>query len=145
MLYFAYGSNMGSGQMAARCPACRFRGTARLEGFRFVYDGYSVSRDGAVGNIVRSDAERVWGALYEITETDRLALDASEGYPRSYDRRDVEVTGPPGGPVRAMTYFRTGRATGQPHPDYERTVLEGARERGLPDDYVDRYLRVPRV
>jgi len=145
VLYFAYGSNMSSGQMSSKCPAGRFLRAARLEGFRFVYDGYSVSRDGAVGNIVRSDAERVWGALYKITETDRLAMDAFEGYPQSCDRREVEVRDAAGKAYRAAAYCRTGRALGHPHPDYEKIVLEGAKERGLPDDYIDRYLRVPRV
>ena len=145
MLYFAYGSNLGSGQFVERCPAARFLGTACLEGFRFVYDGYSVPWDGAVANILRSEAERLWGALYEITESDRVALDGFEGYPQSYDRRDVEVTNAAGQVRRAMTYYRTGRAVGQPHPDYEKAVLAGARERGLPDEYIDRYLRVPRL
>jgi gamma-glutamylcyclotransferase len=145
MFYFAYASNMNSIQMKRWCPASRFVRIALLEGWRFVYDGFSVTWDGATGNIVRSEAERVWGALYEITEKDRLTLDAFEGYPRSYDRREVEVRDVGGNTYRAMTYFRTGRAAGKPHPDYEKVVLDGAKECGLPEDYVDRSLRVVRM
>jgi len=145
VLYFAYASNMNPAQMKRWCPASRFVKAARLAGFRFVYDGFSVTWDGAVGNIVKSETEGVWGALYEITERDRLTLDAFEGYPRSYDHRDVEVKDRNGNTCRALTYYRTGRALGKPHPDYERIVIDGARQCGLPDDYVDSYLRVIRM
>lgn len=145
MLYFAYASNMNQAQMKRWCPASRFLKAARLEGVRFVYDGFSVTWDGAVGNIVTSQTEGAWGALYEITERDRLTLDAFEGYPRSYEHREVEVTDRDGNVHRAMTYLRTGRALGKPHPDYERIVIDGAKECGLPDEYINTALRVIRL
>lgn len=145
MLYFAYASNMNFVQMKRWCPASRFLKAVFLEGHRFVYDGYSVTWDGAVGNMVGSDTERVWGALYEITEKDRLALDAFEGYPRTYDRKEVDVKDVDGGVHRAMTYARAGRAVGKPHPDYERVVLDGAKDCRLPEDYVEKSLRVVRM
>lgn len=145
MLYFAFASNMNQAQMTRWCPASRFLKTVFLEGFRFVYDGFSVTWDGAVGNIVPSAAERVWGALYKITERDRLTLDAFEGYPRSYDHKDVAVKDREGNVHQAMTYLRTGRGLGKPHPDYERIVIDGAKECGLPEEYIDKALRVIRM
>ncbi len=145
MRYFAYASNMNQAQMKRWCPSSRFLKAARVEGFRFVYDGFSLAWGGPVGNIVPSAAESVWGALYEITERDRLTLDAFEGYPRSYEHREVEVLDRQGAIDRAMTYFRTGRSLGKPHPDYERIVIDGARECGLPDEYIDAALRVIRL
>jgi gamma-glutamylcyclotransferase len=145
MLYFAYASNMNRAQMKRWCPASRFLGVASLAGHRFVYDGFSVPWGGAVGNIVPSETETVWGALYDTTERDRLTLDAFEGYPRGDERREVEVLDRDGNLLRAMTYCRTGRALGKPHPDYERVVLDGAKDCGLPEDYVDKTLRVPRM
>jgi gamma-glutamylcyclotransferase len=145
VLYFAFAANMLQAQMKRWCPASRFLKAAVLEGFRFVYDGFSVTWDGAVGNIVASANERVWGALYEITERDRLTMDAFEGYPRNYDHRDVDVKDREGAVHRAMTYFRTGRPLGKPHPDYERIVIDGAKQCGLPDEYIDKALRVVRI
>lgn len=145
MLYFAYASNMNFIQMKRWCPASRFLKTVLLEGHRFVYDGYSVTWDGAVGNIVRSDSEHVWGSLFEITERDRLSLDAFEGYPRTYDRKEVVVKDADGNIYRAMTYARAGRAVGKPHPDYEKVVLDGAKDCHLPEEYVDKSLRVIRM
>lgn len=145
MLYFAYGSNMHLAQMKERCPGGRFLKPAALEGHRFVYDGYSVDRQGSTANIVPSPIESVRGALFEITERDKLALDAHEGYPKAYDRKEFDVRDAEGNVHRAMAYFRTGRAIGKPHPDYEKVVLEGARDCRLPEDYVDKYLRVVRL
>ena len=145
MFYFAYASNLNLAQMKRWCPASRYFKTVLLEGHRFVYDGFSVTWDGAVGNIVKAAAESVWGALYDITESDRVTLDAFEGYPRAYDRKEVEVKDRDGNVYGAVTYFRTGRGLGKPHPDYEKVVLEGAKECALPEDYMDRYLRVVRM
>ena len=145
MFYFAYGSNMNHTQMKERCPGSRFLKPVVLEGYRFVYDGFSMVRLGATVNIVKSQVNSVRGALFEITEKDRLALDSYESYPRDYDRKVVEVKDAQGNAYAAMTYFRPVRALGKPHPDYERVILDGARDCRLPDDYVDKYLRVMRL
>ena len=145
MLYFAYGSNMSHSQMKERCPGSRFLKAVRLDGYRFVYDGYSVARKGPVANIVPSEVDHVLGALYEITEKDKLDLDASEGYPRTYGRKTVEVRDEEGNVHAAWTYFRTGRGLGKPHPDYEKAVLQGAADCRLPDEYIERFLRVTRL
>jgi gamma-glutamylcyclotransferase (GGCT)/AIG2-like uncharacterized protein YtfP len=145
MLYFAYASNMNHAQMKERCPGGRFLKPAVLEGYRFVYDGYSVTRQGSTANIVKSETESVRGALFEITEKDKLSLDSHEGYPKEYDRKVIEVRDADGVAHAAMTYFRPGRALGKPHPDYERVVLDGARDSKLPEDYIDKYLRVIRL
>jgi gamma-glutamylcyclotransferase (GGCT)/AIG2-like uncharacterized protein YtfP len=145
MLYFAYASNMNHAQMKERCPGGRFLKLVVLDGYRLVYDGYSVSRQGATANIVKSEVDSVRGALFEITEKDKLSLDSREGYPLEYDRKVVQVKDPQGAAYAAMTYFRPGRALGKPHPDYERVVLDGARDCKLPEEYVDKYLRVIRL
>jgi len=145
MLYFAYASNMNHARMKELCPGARFLKPVVLEGRRFVYDGYSETRQGASANIVTSETDVVRGALYEITEKDRLAMDSCENYPKSYDRGEFEVKDVDGNVYRAMAYFRTGRAAGRPHPDYEKMILAGARDCRLPDDYVDKYIRVIRL
>ncbi|MGZ7065433.1 MAG: gamma-glutamylcyclotransferase family protein [Candidatus Aminicenantales bacterium] len=145
MLYFAYGSNMNHAQMKERCPGGRFLRSVVLQRHRFVYDGYSVTRQGATANIVKSEVDRVRGALFEITEKDRLALDSYEGYPKDYDRKIVDVNDAEGNAYAAVTYFRPVRALGKPHPDYEKVILAGARDCKLPEQYIDRYLRVIRL
>ena len=59
--YFAYGSNMNHEQMMLRCPSAIFLKRARLENHKFVYDGYSKKRNGAVANIIKSSGDIAWG------------------------------------------------------------------------------------
>jgi gamma-glutamylcyclotransferase (GGCT)/AIG2-like uncharacterized protein YtfP len=136
---------MNHAQMKERCPGGRFLKPVTLKGYRVVYDGFSESRQGPTANIVKSEFESVRGGLFEITEKDKLALDSHEGYPKEYGRKVVEVKDAQGNAYAAVTYFRPARALGKPHPEYEKIILDGAKDCGLPDDYVDKYLRVIRL
>ncbi len=145
MYYFAYGSNMNQQQMQQRCPASRFTRKARLEGFRFVYDGYSRTREGAVANILESHAPgaMVWGGLFEITGDDLAALDRYEGYPRSYQRRIITVRDKQGTAYETIIYYRTGKDLGRPSEHYRAIVIEGAEQCQLPGSYVASALARP--
>ena len=138
MYYFAYGSNMNHQQMKQRCPNSRFIRKARLDGFRFVYDGNSRTRGGAVANIQESRAPGsvVWGGLFEIDEDDLAALDRYEGHPRSYQRRTVTVRDEQGTDSEAIIYYRTGEDLGKPSGQYRTIVIEGAENCQLPWSYV---------
>jgi len=66
MYYFAYGSNMNHKQMKLRCPGSKFKKKVYLAGYKFVYDGYSNTWNGPVGNIIKSKNSKVWGGLFKI-------------------------------------------------------------------------------
>lgn len=140
--YFAYGSNMNHGQMKKRCGERGFKFIARayLKGYRFIYDGYSEYRKGAVANIVKSRKGVVWGALYTIDEPCLKKLDAYENYPYTYDRREVEVFTEDGKKFVAWVYLREPRKPGTPSHKYRKTILEGARDCNLPEEYVREFL-----
>ena len=142
MLYFAYGSNMNLSQMKDRCPYARFLKRGFIKKYKFVYDGYSSTRRGAAGNIILSEDSMVWGALFEITEKCLLKLDEREGYPLVYDRQEFEVLDDNGERCMAIVYFRVGKTIGKPSKDYEGVILQGAKDCGLPEDYVNEFLRV---
>lgn len=142
MYYFAYGSNMNHAQMKKRCGENGFKFIARayLKGYRFVYDGHSEYRKGAVANIVKSKRGVVWGALYEITETCLKKLDKYEEYPYSYDRKKVEVFTEDGKKFVAQVYLRKPRKPGTPSNEYRKIVLEGAKDCNLPENYIEEFL-----
>ena len=140
MIYFAFGSNMNHRQMKQRCKDSSYISSGVLERFKFVYDGYSTRWKGAVGNIVPSKSDSVFGALFEVTEEDLDALDGYEGYPTRYQKIEVPVVSKERGEMRAFAYFREGEKEGLPSDDYLSTVLQGARDCGLPDQYVQKYL-----
>ncbi len=70
MYYFAFGSNMSEQQMKERCGEknYNFITTGLLKDYKFVYDGYSKNRDGAVANVVKDNNNYVWGVIYKINQ-----------------------------------------------------------------------------
>lgn len=143
--YFAYGSNLSSARISARAPSARFDSTAVLAGFRL-----SFNKDGADGsgkcNIVPGDErDAVHGVVWRIGVSDKTVLDAVEG-PKYYAWWRLLRAGRT--VVPAFTYVARPGATRErlkPYDWYLSFVIEGAREHGLPPDYVDRLHAVSRV
>jgi gamma-glutamylcyclotransferase (GGCT)/AIG2-like uncharacterized protein YtfP len=129
-------------QMKERCSSARFVTRAKLHGYRFVYDGYSSYRNGAVANIIKSDSDTVEGGVFEINEECLKNLDRCEGYPKSYDRRPVEVVDDNGKSYNVIVYLRKPQEIGRPSNEYRNIILEGARDCGLSQDYIKKFLVV---
>ncbi|MEM2933263.1 MAG: gamma-glutamylcyclotransferase family protein [Candidatus Pacearchaeota archaeon] len=141
MFYFAYGSNLNHKQMRERCPNSKFFKRAYLEGYMFVYDGYSSFRKGSVANIVPKEKSIVWGALWEIDGDCLKTLDRYEGYPYSYERKIVKVKDDSGKEYDAWVYYREGKKEGRPSEGYRNIILEGAKECNLPEDYIEEFIK----
>lgn len=150
MYYFAYGSNMEHQQMlVAGCPGAVFVGAAVLENYCLFFDGFSAPWGGPVANVEVSEGDEVCGGVFKLTEQDLAALDTREGHPRYYARRQVDVL--IAGQVQkcpAWIYCREPQPTGTPAKTYIATVIKGARDCGLPEDYIhaefDHYMRLYR-
>ena len=140
--YFAYGSNMDLDQMKKRCPNAIFIKLVRLEGYRFVYDGYSSSRNGAVANIVNEEESVVYGALFEIPESDKKNLDKYEGYPHSYKKKYLIVKDNYGNEYEVLVYYREPKEKGNPSEEYKNMVVNAAQKLNLPQNYINKYLKV---
>jgi gamma-glutamylcyclotransferase (GGCT)/AIG2-like uncharacterized protein YtfP len=153
-VYFAYGRNMGSAAMELACPGHRFLGTAVLGGHRLAFTRRSVRTGTGAADIVAAAGKSVWGALYELDAAGLAALEEKEGAGWAYERRAVRVVpggaggargagarGAPGAAdpeIEAFAYAviaRDGEHVA-PSREYVQALLGGARERGLPDDYV---------
>jgi len=150
MLYFAYGSNLDLDQMRERCPGHQVVGLAALQDYRLGFPLFSGLWGGGVAGLSHAHGEKVWGAVYELTEADLAALDAYEGWKGAgnqhnvYDREvvTVDLVRPDDGSVprrvRATTYVPRTFNPSAPSQHYLETVLRGARHHRLPEDYVER-------
>jgi gamma-glutamylcyclotransferase len=136
-LYFAYGSNMASAELQTWCPKARFLGAALLEGHRLAFTRRSIRWGGGAADAVPAPGEQVWGALYEIPDEALPRLDTKEGEGFAYRRTEMEVT-LNGEPRRAVVYQVIDKESPEVPctPAYAELLVTGARERGLPDDYV---------
>lgn len=133
---------MSEEQMENRCHDNKLIGVAILEGYKFVYDGYSSSRKGAVANIIEDTSEKVFGVLYEISENDEKKLDKCEGYPKAYNKKEVEVEDLKGKKYKALVYLREPREIGKPSYEYETTIITAAKKFEFPKEYINKFLRV---
>ena len=155
MFYFSYGSNLDPDQMRERCPAFRVAGLAALHDYQLVFPLYSYRWDGGVASVQLHHGDTVWGVVYELTDEDLAALDGFEGYRGSgnqhnlYERQVVmvDLTRPDDGSVprrvRAVTYFPRRSNPSPPTRRYLDTILRGARQHRLPEEYVEKLAAIP--
>jgi gamma-glutamylcyclotransferase len=134
VLLFAYASNLAAEEVA---PEARFLGVAVLPDFELALTRRSIRWGGGVADVVYAPGERVWGAAYDAPEAALMALDRKEGAGFAYQRRHVEVE--LAGELRsAVTYEVIDKDAHVPPatPEYTSLVLRGARQRGLPDEWL---------
>lgn len=131
--YFAYGSNLLTSRMQGRVPSARACGPARLRAHRLTTD--KRGRDGTgKANLRREAGQFVWGVLWSLDSEHWAQLDAVEG---DYRRIAVRVENAAGERIQAETYISEHlTADSVVAPAYKRCMVDGAREHGLPDDWV---------
>ena len=133
---------MNHAEIKQWCPNAKFIIRAYLDDHKFIYDGYSAKRSGAVANITSSKSGTVWGGMFEIKRDDLDSLDRKEGYDEKYptvsvyDRKIVVVKDGEGNKYEAITYFRIGKKQGNPDAGYRQIVISGAEDCALPEDYI---------
>ncbi|MDX1648738.1 MAG: gamma-glutamylcyclotransferase family protein [Myxococcota bacterium] len=140
ILYFAYGSNLSSARLRARLDDVRPAGPAHLADHRLTVD--KRGHDGsAKANVVAHPGERVWGVLYDLPRVQLETLDRFEG---GYERLEIEVKRLEGGLVAAVTYRSTLRVEDWlPFDWYHAHLVQGAREHGLPAEWIARLEALP--
>jgi cation transport regulator ChaC len=137
--YFGYGSNM------CRAIFLERRGMRPLEtkwgwldGHRLCFNLPVGPGERGVANLVAAPGARTCGVLYLLTAEDFERLDRSEGvHVGLYGRVPVAVMIDGRERVSAITYLSTFASEGRkPSARYIGLLLEGARENGLPEEYI---------
>lgn len=147
IVYFAYGSNMGTARLRERAPSAKPIAIGRLPSHVLSWDKRSRA-DGSG----KCDAEAtgrsgdvVWGVLFELDAQDKPALDRAEGVGAGYVEKRVTILTDDGA-VDALTYCATEKDPAlRPYRWYKALVVAGAREHQLPADYRRQLERVPTV
>ena len=135
-LYAAYGSNCDPAQMLQRCPHSPAAGSGWVDSWRLTFGGEELGWDGALATLVEAPGQRVFVALYDLTEGDADLLDAWEGADTGLHRKiRVRVHTLDGEPL-AWVYVLDGYEGGLPSARYLGVLAAAAEAAGAPDDYV---------
>ena len=129
---------MGTSAMELACPGHRYLGVAELRDHRLAFTRRSLRTGTGVADVLPAPGESAWGALYELDEAHLAALDEKEGNGWAYERKAVRVFGPDGhsaGEAFAYVVIRPEPEHVPPSAEYLQALLDGARERGLPETY----------
>lgn len=125
--------------MATWCNDYRCLGAARLPDHRLAFVRDSPRWEAGAADVVRHRGREVWGVLYECSTDDLVALDRKEstGPALGYRRVAVHVE-LANRRVRALTYVVISKAPRElpPLAAYVDLMLEGARQHGFPERYV---------
>lgn len=137
---------MSSKRLLSRLPSAKVAGVAVLPRHRLEFHKVS-SRDGSGKcDVVQSNCDKVFGVLCELEPEEKKTLDKLEGLNCGYDEKRVDVELESGVIVAAITYYATNiNPELRPYTWYKRHVLEGAREAGLPLDYIAFIEEIPAV
>jgi gamma-glutamylcyclotransferase len=143
--YFAYGSNLSVYQKTVRTGTIREARRCRLHGYRLAFNKWSDSR-GLCANIVPDEAATVWGVAYLCDEAAIAELDDCEGVAGGHYRHEhVAVVTDAGDVLEALTYVAGEDHVGEegrPSRTYLDRILAGARQHGLPEEYVRQILEL---
>ncbi|WP_269814561.1 gamma-glutamylcyclotransferase family protein [Amphritea pacifica] len=146
MYYFAYGSNMSLARLQQRVPGARVVGCYFLDGHDLRF--HKAGQDGSAkcDALYTGNDDRIYGVVFDIPRSEKPALDRAEGLGVGYGEKVVSLQNQQGEQLEAITYFALQIDPSlKPYSWYVHHVLVGAREAGLPSDYIGRIGRVESV
>jgi gamma-glutamylcyclotransferase (GGCT)/AIG2-like uncharacterized protein YtfP len=98
--YFGYGSNLDLSQMKRRCPSSKLISKGSLPGYRLTFNRFSNGWGGGVADVIQDQDSKVWGLVFEISDSDLERLDRYEGYHKDqtsmYERWKAVIDTPNG-------------------------------------------------
>nr|WP_277347541.1 gamma-glutamylcyclotransferase family protein [Wenzhouxiangella sp. XN79A] len=136
-MYFAYGSNLMTARLIARCPSARKAGNAILPGHRLAWHKIGCDDTGKCDVVPTGrPTDHVHGVAWRIRSAERPALDFHEELDTGYTAEAVRIL-----VNRRVRLARTYRAIPTdasllPLDWYKRFVVEGAREHALPEHWI---------
>lgn len=142
--YFAYGSNLDIAQMNERVGFTGEPTTAKLTGYKLVFNKYAVSRGCGVANIVYTGnpADVVEGVVYQLTNAQLAKLDTNEGANSSnrngYKRKEIQLANGTPAQVYIATIDTPDQRLTAPTAEYMKHLLRGRRNGFISESYFNK-------
>nr|BAN20850.1 conserved hypothetical protein [Riptortus pedestris] len=150
--YFAYGSNLLEKRIHINNPTAKRVSIGKLQNFRLDFNYWSERWGGNAATVVPDDNECVWGAIWDIDNSNMADLDRQEGVDAGvYKVINVNVEDPSGANMTCRSYQLCSLPTYSPqlpssrYPSkiYLDTIIKGAVESKLPNDYIEKLRNIP--
>ncbi|XP_061402491.1 gamma-glutamylcyclotransferase-like [Musca vetustissima] len=157
--YFGFGSNLLAKRLHLQNPTAVRIGPGKLENFRLDFNLTTDRWYGACATIVPNKGEYVWGAIWELDESDMEHLDNQEGVHqgiytpitvsvycptldsniecRAYHLCEQPDTNLNTLPINEIPSDRLPSAT------YLKSLVKGAMESDIPYEYIDWLMHIP--
>lgn len=121
--YLAYGMNTNLDSMKIRCPNARNHGKVILHNHSLAFKG--------VCDAIETPGKHMECGLWTITDQCEKSLDALEGYPYMYDKKEVSVMHQ-GKNICAMIYYMVDDSKfDMPGESYLNMVTEGYEQHNM--------------
>ena len=136
--YFAYGSNLCLTQLNERLrkEISPFK-VVFMKDRELFFPRKSETQGGGVASFRKSKNKRLWGALFEVLESDLKELDKAEGVERRcYQRKKVGVYDKCEKEYDAITYKAIIVGEFPPSKRYMKKIISGANQCELPPCYI---------
>ena len=138
VLSFSYGSNMAVEYLRGYCPGAEPVMRATLPNARIEFRRYSTDLGGGISTIMPAPGKRVEGVIYRIPRAEIEALDKLEDVDKGVYVRETHLVLGIDGAWHGADLYRVATPDGpfEPAAQYVAWMIEGAREHGLPEDYI---------
>ena len=139
--YFAYGSNLDLSQMKRRCPSSKLISKGSLSGYRLTFNKFSSGWGGGVADVIQDQGSKVWGLIFELSDTDLERLDRYEGYHKDwtnlYERWKAVIDTPNGQICDVWVYTVVEKQKFvKPTPEYLQIIKDAAVKWNFPKAYL---------
>ena len=139
--YFAYGSNLDLPQMKRRCPSSKLISKGSLSGYRLTFNIFSSGWGGGVADVIQDQGSKVWGLVFELSDTDLERLDRYEGYHKDwtslYERWKTVIDTPNGQVSDVWVYTVVEKQKFvKPTPEYLQIIKDAAMKWNFPKAYL---------
>jgi gamma-glutamylcyclotransferase len=135
--YFAYGSNMLTSRLKARCPSAKVVCIATARGYSLDFSKLSTDSSGKA-TLVFSDGSSTQGVIFELIDDELSCLDRAEG--KDYERNSgFVVHDDQGNQIKTVTYLANKQTTClKPYDWYLALIIAGGLEHGIDISHLQR-------
>ena len=141
MKFFLYGDNVNPTQLTRRAPEHQFVTLATLPEHTIRFCRWSSQWRCGLATIVPSPGEKVWGAVFEVTDEDLKLLDQFENDVPQGAYRHVQVTVHTDGGEKMLvtTYAANPIGKFKPKDHYLDWVMKGLKHWKFPEECIQQW------